>query len=108
MERGLKQAGFAQKKIKKHRFIDFLEALIANSNESYAKEIRDLVFPKLLRIDDLEIAVVPSGAAIGAEASAEDIAHVDDNDDSERECGLRLHAQALFDKFLSSNPNTLL
>ena len=45
---------------------------------------------------------MPSGAAIGAEASAEDIAPVDDNDDSERECGLRLHAQALFDKFVET------
>ena len=45
---------------------------------------------------------MPSGAAIGADDSAEDIAPVDDNDDSERECGLRLHAQALFDKFVET------
>ena len=45
---------------------------------------------------------MPSGAAIGAEDSAEDIAPVDDNDDSERECGLRLHAQALFDKLVET------
>ena len=55
--------------------------MVSHSNELYANEIRDKVFPKLLCIDDLEAAFVRGGAATGASASAEYTAPVDDNDD---------------------------
>ena len=80
-------------------FLDFLETLVRASNELYAQEIRERVFPKLLSAEELEVAFV-TNAAIGAAGSAEDAA-LDDDHDGDR-CGLGVNAKPLFDKFVET------
>ena len=96
----LKKAGFVQATFKKNQFTGFINTLVSHSNDAWAIEVRNHVFPKLLSISDMETAFVNNnGAAIGATASAasetdhmEESAPVDDddndNDYSERGNGL--------------------
>ena len=53
--RNNKTAGIVQATFKKQQFVEFLHALVSPCNEPWANEVRDKVFPKLLRIEDLEV-----------------------------------------------------
>ena len=72
--KSMKVSGFVQTLFKKNGFVEFFKEIFNHSNKPWANEVRDNVFPKLLRIEDLEATFVNSGAAIGATAPAEDTA----------------------------------
>ena len=79
--------------------VDFLETLVRASSDLYAEEILEKVFPKLLTVEELEVAFV-THADVGAAGSAEDAA-LDDDPDGDR-CGLGVNAKPLFDKFVET------